>query len=92
MTTTMHTEMLKLAEKAAAYITRLNGESESFEVESNGITAVVTYRAEISEDPGDRWTAPSWWIKRETIDVEAVYNTEGDEDAEAAAWLKKMLN
>jgi len=92
MTTPMHTEMLKLADKAAAYITRLNGESESFEVESNGMTAVISYEAEIGEDPGDRWTAPSWWIKRETVDIEAVYNIEGDEDAEAAAWLKKMLN
>lgn len=92
MTATTHSAMLKLAEKAAAYITRLNGESESFEVESNGMTAVVTYSVEIGEDVGDRWTAPSWWIERETVDIEAVYNTEGDEDAEAAAWLKKMLN
>ena len=92
MTTTTHTAMLNLADKVAAYITNLNGESESFEVESNGMIAVVTYTAEIGEDAGDRWTAPSWWIERETTNVDAVYNEEGDEDTEAAEWLKKMLN
>ena len=92
MTATTHTTMLNLAEKAAAYITNLNGESESFEVESNGMIAVVTYTAEIGEDAGDRWTAPSWWIESETTNVEVVYNEEGDEDTEASEWLKKMLN
>ncbi len=92
MTTTIHTEMLKLADKAATYITNLNGESESFEVESNGIIAVVTYKAEIGEDAGDYWTAPSCWIKSETATVEGVYNKNGENDTEAAEWLKKMLN
>jgi len=92
MITTMHTEMLKLADKVATYITNLNGESESFEVESNGIIAVVTYTAEIGEDAGDYWTAPSWWIERETVNVEGVYDEDGNNDTEAAAWLAKQLN
>ena len=92
MTTTTHTAMLNLADKVAAYITNLNGASESFEVESNGMTAVVSYTAEIGEDAGDRWTAPSWWIERETTNVDAVYNEEGDKDTEATEWLQKMLN
>ena len=92
MTTTTRTEMMKIADKAAAYITSLNGEADTFEIESNGITAVVSYEAKISEDAGDRWTAPSWWIESETANVEAVYNAEGEDDAEAAEWLQKMLN
>lgn len=92
MTTATHTAMQNLADKAAAYITKLNGESETFEIESNGMTAVVSYEVEIGDDAGDRWTAPSWWIERETVNVEAVYNEEGDDDTEAAEWLKKMLN
>ncbi len=92
MTTATHTELMQIAKEAAEYITKLNGESETFEIESNGMTAVVSYEAEIGDDAGDRWTAPSWWIERETVNVEAVYNEDGDDDAEAAEWLKKMLN
>ncbi len=34
MTTMMPAEMLKMVDKAATYITNLNGESESFKVEN----------------------------------------------------------
>ena len=90
MTTATHTTMLNLAKQAAAYITKLNGESETFEIESNGMTAVVSYEAEIGDDAGDRWTAPSWWIERGKRRMSiAVYNEDGDEDTEASEWLKR---
>lgn len=92
MTTATHTELMNIAKDAAAYINRLNGEAETFEIESNGITAVIAYDAEIVEDKGDYWTAPSWSIEDETVAVEAVYDKDGEEDKEAADWLKKILN
>lgn len=92
MTTATYTTMQNLAKQAAAYITKLNGEAQTFEIESNGITAVIAYAAEIIEDKGDYWTAPSWSIEDETVVVEAVYDEDGNEDKEAVGWLKKMLN
>ncbi|WP_347297138.1 hypothetical protein [uncultured Bacteroides sp.] len=92
MTTATHTAMLNLAKQAAVYISRLNGEADTFEVEHNGMTAVIAYEAEVGYDKGDYWTAPYSWIEREMVNVEAVYNEDGDDDAEAAEWLKKMLN
>ena len=74
MTTATYTTMQNLAKQASAYITKLNGEAETF------------------EDKGDYWTAPSWSIEDETVAVEAVYDEDGEEDKEAADWLKKMLN
>ncbi len=92
MTSTTRTELMNLAKQAATYITKLNGEAETFEIESNGITAVIAYDTEIVEDKGDYWTAPSWSIEDETVAIEAVYDEDGNEDKEAADWLKKMLN
>lgn len=92
MTTATHTAMLNLAKQAAVYISRLNGEADTFEVEHNGMTAVIAYEAEVGYDKGDYWTAPYSCIEREMVNVEAVYNEDGDDDAEAAEWLKKMLN
>lgn len=92
MTTSTHTELQQIAKQAAAYITKLNGECETFEIECNGITAVIAYDAEIIEDKGDYWTAPSWSIEDETVAVEAVYDENGDEDKEAVDWLEKQLN
>ena len=80
MASTTRTELMNLAKQAAAYITKLNGEAETFEIESNGITAVIAYDAEIVEDKGDYWTAPSWSIEDETVAVEAVINEDGNED------------
>ena len=71
MTTATYTTMQNLAKQAVAYITKLNGEAETFEIKSNGITAVIAYDAEIVEDKGDYWTAPSWSIEDETVAVEA---------------------
>lgn len=92
MTGALHSEMLDIAKRAAAYITKLNGESDTFEITGATMTAVVSYEAEIGEDPGDRWTAPSWWIERETAKVIDFYNAAGDGDLEAARWLENMLN
>ena len=91
MTTATHTELMQIAKQAAEYITKLNGENETFEIEGDTLTAVIAYTAEIGEDDGDRYTSPSWWVKREEAKVVAVYNEDGD-DTEAAEWLKKMLN
>lgn len=92
MNATTHTELLQLAKMAADYITKLNGESETFEVEGATLTAVIDYRATIGEDAGDRWTASDWWIENEEVRVEGVYNEEGDKDPELTEWMKKMLN
>lgn len=92
MTTATHTELMNIAKDAAAYINRLNGECDTFEIDGATLTAVITYDAEIVEDKGDYWTAPSWSIEDETVAVEAVYDEDGEEDKEAADWLKKMLN
>ena len=91
MATATHTELMQIATKAAAYITKLNGESETFEIEGDTMTAVIKYTAEIGYDKGDYWTAPCSWVEHEEAKVVAVYNEDGD-DAEAAEWLKNMLN
>lgn len=92
MTTATHTELMQIATKAAAYITKLNGESETFEIEGDTLIAVIDYSAAIGEDAGDYWTAPSWSIERETVSVEGVYDEDGENDKEAAEWLAKQLN
>ena len=78
MTSTTRTELMNLAKQAAAYITKLNGEAETFEIESNGITAVIAYGAEL--------------VDRGRNAIEAVYDEDGNEDKEAAEWLEKQLN
>ena len=92
MNATTHTELMQIAKEAAAYITKLNGESETFEIEGATLTAVIDYRATIGGDAGDRWTAPDWWIESEEVRVEGVYNEEGNKDPELTEWMKKMLN
>ncbi|WP_300744501.1 hypothetical protein [uncultured Rikenella sp.] len=92
MTPATHTELLNLAKMAADYITKLNGESETFDVYTEHYTATIDYRATIGEDAGDRWTASDWWIESEETRVEGVYNEEGEEIPELTEWMKKMLN
>ena len=74
MTTSTHIELQQIAKQAAAYITRLNGESDTFQIDGATLSAVIAYEAETGEDKGDYWTAPSWWIERETVSVEGVYD------------------
>lgn len=92
MTTDIHTELEKLAEKIFARVADLNGESRTFEAYAENYSADVRYTATIGEDKGDYWTAPSWWIEEEDIEVLAVYDGEGDEDKEAARLLARMLH
>ena len=92
MTATTHTELMHIAKNAAAYINRLNGECDTFQIDGDTLTAVITYEAETGYERGDYWTAPSWWIERETAIVEGVYNEDGENDPEAAEWLAKQLN
>ena len=92
MTTSTRTELMNIAKQAAAYITRLNGENDTFQIAGETLIAVITYEAEIGEDPGDRGTAPDWWIERETVSVEEVYNEDGENDPEAVKWLENQLN
>lgn len=92
MTTATRNELMTLAKLAADYITKLNGESEYFEVETENFTACINYEAEIGEDKGDYWTAPAWWIENDKATVEGVYNEDGEDDPEVAEWLEKQLN
>lgn len=70
MTTTTHAELMNIAKQAADYINRLNGECDTFQIDGATLSAVITYEAETGENRGDYWTAPSWWIERETVSVE----------------------
>ncbi len=90
MTPTTRTELMNIAKDAAAYITRLNGECDTFQIDGATLSAVIAYEAETGEDRGDYWIAPSWWIERERISVEGVYDEEGNNDKEAAAYPEKM--
>ena len=92
MTTATHTALQNLAKQAAEYITKLNGEAETFEVVCGDYLAVIAYEAEIAEDKGDYWTAPYSWIEYERTTVKAVYGAEGDKDQEATKWLQEALN
>lgn len=50
MTTATQNELQTLAKPAADHITKLNGESDTFEVETENFTACINYKAEIDED------------------------------------------
>lgn len=92
MTTAIHTELETLAKEIFAHVADLNGESETFDAYAENYSAEVRYTATIGEDRGDYYTAPSWWIADQGIEVLAVYDGEGDEDKEAARLLENMLN
>lgn len=92
MTPVTHTELMNIVKDAAAYIARLNGENDTFEIEGETLIAEICYEAEIGEDAGDYWTAPCWWIEREQIRVEGVYDEDGNNDKEAVAYLGTLLN
>lgn len=92
MTTATRNELMNIAAQAAAYITRLGGESDTFQIDGETLSVVIAYEAETGEDRGDYWTAPYSWIERETVNVEGVYNEDGNNDTEAAEWLAKQLN
>lgn len=97
MTTATYTELMQIAKEAAAYIiTRLNGESETFEIDGDNLSAEIVYEAEVGYDPGDRWVAPCWWVEWQDVYVNGVYGEDGENDEEAAecltTTLKQLLN
>lgn len=85
-----------IANKAFNCINRLNGESAGFEIEHDGYLVFFNYEVETGEDPGDNWTAPSWWIERENIEVTEAWDADGNECPEiaeaVAAALKEIMN
>lgn len=92
MTPATHTELMNIAIQAAEYINSLRGESETFQIDGETLSAVISYEAKTGEDRGDYLTAPSWWIDQETVNVKGVYNEDGNNDTEAVQWLTKQLN
>lgn len=87
MTPTTRTELMNIAKQAAAYIARLGGECDTFQIDSETLSVVIRYEVETGEDKDD-----CWWIEQETVNVERVYNEDGDNDTEAVEWLAKQLN
>lgn len=53
---------------------------------------ILTDSAEIREDAGDYWTAPSWTIEKERTTVAAVWDEQGNEYPEIAEALQVLLN
>ena len=83
----------QFAKEIAHYINyHCDGENKGFEIEHEGFTASVSYKAEIREDAGDYWTAPSWAIEKERTTVAAVWDEQGNEYPEIAEALQVLLN
>lgn len=83
----------QFAKEIANYINyHCDGVDEGFEIEYEGFTAFVSYKAEIREDAGDYWTAPSWTIEKESTTVAAVWDEQGNEYLEIAEALQVLLN
>ena len=95
MTTATHTALQNLAKQAAEYITKLNGESETFEVETENFTACIRYEAEYEMVRGGDHYCGIWEVVSELVSehttVESLMTDDG-EDKEAADYLQKMLN
>ncbi len=86
MTTERLTELRDIAKQAADYISDLNGESETFQIDGDTLTAAITYTADICDDKGD------WWLENERVIVYGVYDENEANDKEAAKWLEQQLN
>lgn len=95
MTTATRNELMTLAKLAADHITNMNGESDTFEVETENFTACINYEAEYEMVRGGDSYCGIWEMIPELVSeqttVEAVFNEDG-EDKEAAEFLQKMLN
>lgn len=89
MTTTF---LYPLIDKIARKVDNFNGEPCTFDVEHNDWVAECRYTATIGEDAGDRWTAPSWWVESEQVEVLKLYNADGDEEPTLRKWVEKQLN
>lgn len=85
-----------IAAQAKQYIDKLNGENEAFEIERAGYLVFFNYEAKTGEDEGDNYTAPSWWIEHENIEVIEAWDEAGNECPEiakaVAEALKEMMN
>ena len=95
MTTATHNELLTIAKLAADYITKLNGEDDTFEVETENFTACIRYEAEYDIVRGGDSYCGIWEMVPELVSecttVESLM-TEDGEDREAAKCLEQMLN
>lgn len=95
MTTATHNELMALATLAVDYITKLNGESDTFEVETENFTACINYEAEYKMVRGGDSYCGIWEMVSELVSehttVESLMTDDG-EDKEAAEFLQKMLN
>ena len=92
MTTTIFNERTQIAVKAANYLNGLCSDSETFQVDGETLSAVISYEAKTGEDRGDYLTAPSWWIDQETVTVEGVYDEDWENNKEYTEYLQKLLN
>jgi len=87
----MKTILSQLAQSVIDYASNLNGENATFEVSFGNYAATVEYRAEISGDDGDYWTAPSWSIDAEEYIVRELWDDD-TERLDLAGELEDMLN
>ena len=88
---TLTTAQLKeWAKQIKAHIT-IEGEAQVFESEFEGFGAEVAYTCEVASEAGDYWTAPSWWVKSERVEVVALWNEEGEDIPELLASLNVAL-
>ena len=90
----MKTQLNQLAKAINNEICKMYGNSGAFDVECGNLVAFGRYEAEIAEDKGSYWTAPSAWVERERVIVEALFDNEGNEieNLEYIAYLNMMMN
>lgn len=90
----MKAQLNQLAQAINSGIIFSNEGSGRFDVECGNLVAFGRYEAEIAEDKGSYWTAPSAWVERERVIVEALFDNEGEEieNADYIAYLNEILN
>lgn len=90
----MKTQLQQLAKAINEVIGTMNSNSGTFDVECGNLVAFGRYEVEIGEDEGDYWTAPAWWVERERVVVEALFDNEGEEieNADYIDYLNEILN
>lgn len=95
MTTATRNELQNLAKLAADHITNMNGEDDTFEVETENFTACIRYEAEYEMVRGGDHYCGIWEMASELVSERTTVElllTEDGEDKEAADYLQKMLN
>lgn len=79
----------------ASQIARMidGGESKTFCHSYGEYEVEVSYTCTIGTDKGDFWTAPSWWVESERVEVLDLYNIEdGESLTDLMAQLEQKLN